>query len=229
VNICHLVSASRSAIALAAMAIFGGLVGAIVLGSKRAILAIVGICVLMPVAAGATFLISPEEFNIVVDRFTGENGKADFQGRIGEGLIGFITVPEFSLIGAGIGMGVDASHVGNADTYNFTYTLSEGDTIRNVMELGTPVGLFYVLTRIFFLFGMVLLSVRMVRAGTSPHVLPLSFCLLAQAYQGDLTRAATMTASQVMVGYAFILGAYYYPDHTPSLESPAGDFLTRSV
>jgi hypothetical protein len=229
VNICHLVSASRSAIALAAMAILGSLVGAVILGAKRAILAIVGICVLLPLAAGATFLISPAEFNIVVDRFTGERGQEDFKSRVGDGLIGFATIPEFSFVGAGIGMGVDASHVGNAETYNFTYTLSEGDIIRNVMELGTPVGLFYVLTRISFLFGMVFLSIRMLRAGNTPHALPLSFCLLAQAYQGDLTRAATMTASQVMVGYAFILGAYFYPDQTPSLGSPAGDFLTRSV
>jgi len=229
VNLCHLVSASRSAIMLAGMAVLGGLVGAIVLGSTRAILAIVGICVLLPVAAGMTYLISPDEFNIVLDRFTGSHYVDDGKNRIQDGFIGFATIPQFSLIGAGIGMGVDASHLGNADTYNFTYTLSEGDTIRNVMELGTPVGLFYVLTRIGFLFGMVFLSFRIVRAGSSPHVLPLSFCLLAQAYQGDLTRAATMTASQVMVGYAFILGAYYYPDNTTSLEYAAGDSSTRSV
>jgi len=143
------------------------------------------------------------------------------------GLIGFATIPKFSLIGAGIGMGVDAAHVGNANTYNFTYELSEGDTIRNVMELGTPVGLTWDLTRIGFLIGMVFFSARIVRNGSSPHVLPLSFFLLAQAYQGDLTRAATMTASQVMVGYSFILGAYYYPDNA-SPEEEAGDSLMRS-
>jgi hypothetical protein len=27
----------------------------------------------------------------------------------------------------------------------------------------------------------------------------------------DLTRAATMTSTQVMIGYAFILGVYFYP------------------
>ena len=229
VNLCHLVSASRSAIALAGMAILGALVGAIILGSSRAIVAIVGICVLLPVAAGMTYVISPDEFNIVLERFTGERYVDDSKSRLSDGLIGFATIPEFSMLGAGIGMGVDASHVGNVDTYNFTYALSEGDLIRTVMELGTPVGLFYALTRITFLFSMVLLSVRVVRAGSSPHALPLSFCLLAQAYQGDLTRAATMTASQVMVGFAFILGAYYYPDETASQEGSAGNLLTRSV
>jgi hypothetical protein len=126
-------------------------------------------------------------------------------------------------------MGVDASHIGNSDTYNFTYTLSEADTIRTVMELGTPVGMIYMFTRVALLLGMVVLAFSITRAGSSPHVIPLSFCLFAQAYQGDLTRAATMTASQVMIGYAFILSAYYYPDNIPSLELPAGDSLTRSV
>lgn len=229
VNLCHLVSGSRSAIGLAAMAILGGLVAAIVLGSSRAIAAIGGICFLLPLGAGLTYVISPTEYSVVMSRFTGESGKADIKDRIQIGLIGWATEPRFSLLGAGIGMGVDASHVGNVDTYNFTYTLSEADTIRNVMELGTPVGMFYMLTRIGLLLGMLILSISITRAGSAPHVIPLSFCLFAQAYQGDLTRAATMTASQVMVGYAFILSAYYYPDNASSLDFPAGDSLMRSV
>ena len=229
VNLCHLVSGSRTAIALAGLAVLGGLVGATILGSMRAILAIASICVLIPIAAGMTYAISPTEFNIVVDRFTGKDYVSDSKLRVTDGLIGFATVPQISLLGAGIGMGVDAAHVGSTDTYNFTYALAEQDSIRTVMELGTPVGLLYILTRIGFIFGMVFLSVLIVRAGSSPHVLPLSFCLLAQCYLGDLTRNASMSASQTMVGYAFILGAYYYPDSTTSLEYVAGDSLTRSV
>lgn len=227
VNLCHLVAASRTAIVLAAIAVAGAMVGAVVLGSNRAIFAIGGILILLPVAAGATFVISPQEFNIVVQRFTGEDAKQNVTDRIEDTLIGFATTPKFSLIGAGIGMGVDAAHVGNTDTYNFTYELSELDTVRNVMELGTPVGLLYVLTRIAFVYGMIFLSIRLVRSGTSPHVLPLSFVLLAQNY-ADLTRSAAMTASQVMVGYAFILGAYYYPDAMTGLHFEADDSLTRS-
>jgi hypothetical protein len=228
VNLCHLVSASRSAIVLAAMAVVGAMVGAVVLGSNRAILAIGGILILLPVAAGATFVISPQEFNIVVQRFTGEGAKENLADRLEDGLIGFATIPKFSLIGAGIGMGVDAAHVGNADTYNFTYQLSEQDTVRNVMELGTPVGLLYVLTRVTFVYAMIFLSMRIVREGSSPHVLPLSFVLLAQTY-ADLTRNAAMTASQVMMGYAFILGVYYYPDATTSPNFEADDSLMRSA
>lgn len=229
VNICHLVSGSRSAIGLAGVSILGGFVAAVVLGSSRAILTIGGICILLPLGAAATYVISPVEYNTVMDRMSGESGKADIKNRLAEGLVGWVIEPQFSLIGAGIGMGVDASHIGNADTYNFTYTLSEADTIRTVMELGTPVGMIYMFTRVVLLLGMVYLSFSITRGGSSPHTIPLSFCLLAQAYQGDLTRAATMTASQVMIGYAFILSAYYYPDNIPSLELPAGDPLTRSV
>ena len=228
INLCHLVSASRSAILMAGLAFVGGIVGAIVTGSNRAILAIGGICILLPVGAGLTYVISPAEFNVVVDRFSGENAQTGLAERIEDGLIGFATTPKFSLVGAGIGMGVDAAHVGNADTYNFTYDLSEQDTIRNVMELGTPVGLLYVLSRFAFTYGMIFLSIQIVRSGCSPHVLPLSFILLGQMYQ-DLTRGATMTASQVMIGYAFILGAYYYPDTAMSLDFEAGDSLMRPV
>jgi hypothetical protein len=228
VNICHLVSASREAILLAVLAVIGALIAAVITGSNRAILAIIGICLLLPVGAGAAYVISPAEFNIVVDRFSGEGAQEGLTQRIQDGLIGFATVPKFSLTGAGIGMGVDAAHLGSTDSYNFTYQLSEQDTIRNVMELGTPVGLLYILTRLGFIYGMIFLSMRMVRSRSSPHVLPMAFVLLGQTYQ-DLTRTATMTASQVMVGYAFILSAYYYPDTAMSLDSGAGDTFTRSV
>lgn len=228
VNLCHLVSGSRSAIFLAAASIAGGLAAAVALGSSRAILAIGALCILLPLGAAATYVISPVEYAAVLDRFSGDN-KADIQSRIGAGVVDWAIEPKFSLVGAGIGMGVDASHIGNTDTYNFTYALSEQDTVRTVMELGTPVGLVYMLCRIALVVGFVLLAYSITRGGTSPHVLPLSFCLMAQAYQGDLTRSATMTASQVMMGYAFILSAYYYPDIIPSLELPADDSPTRSV
>jgi hypothetical protein len=228
INLCHLVSGSRSAIALAAVAIAGAAMAAAVLGSGRALLAIGGICFLLPVAATATYFISPDEFNIVTERFTGEHYVADGKLRLSDAVIGFATVPQFSLVGAGVGMGVDAAHVGNADTYNFTYQLSEQDMIRNVMELGTPVGLLYALVRLSFAGGMFIFAIRLVKDGSSPHVMPLAFFLFVQVYLNDLTRAATMTASQVMLGYAFILGTYFYPDNA-SEQDFAGDSLMRSA
>jgi hypothetical protein len=228
INLCHLVSGSRNAISQAVIAIFGAAVAAVILGSTRALTAIAGILFLLPVAAGVTYIISPDEFNIVAERFTGENYVSDGRQRLSDAIVGFITVPEFDLIGAGIGMGVDAAHVGSADTYNFTYQLSEQDMIRNVMELGSPVGLFYAVTRLMFLTGMIFFAARLVRQGSSPHVLPLAFYLLGQGYIGDLTRAATMTASQVFLAYAFILGTYYHPDNTGQ-EVLASDSMMRSA
>jgi hypothetical protein len=228
VNLCHLVSASRAAILLAALAIIGALVCAFVLGAMRPIAAILGIFFMLPVLAGVTYIISPAEVNIVIDRFTGDRGVSDSKARVVEGLIDFATVPEFSLMGAGIGVGVDAAHVGNLDAYNFTYNLSEEDTVRNVMELGTPVGLLYVLARLFFFYGMILFAIRIARSGSTPHVVPMSFFLIATGY-ADMTRNATMTATQILFGYAFILSAYYHPDNAAVLESQADDSLMRSV
>ena len=228
ITLCHLVSASRNAIMLAVIAIFGAGVAAVILGSQRALAAIAGILLLLPVVGGLTYVISPDEFNIVAERFTGERYVADGQLRITDALVGFITLPRFNLLGAGIGMGVDAAHVGNSDTYNFTYQFSEQDLIRNVMELGMPVGMLYAIIRLAFLAGMVFFAARLVRQGSSPHVLPLAFFLAAQGYIGDLTRAATMTASQVFLGFAFILGTYYYPDKT-SPEVQARESMMRSA
>ena len=217
-NLCHLVSASRLVIVLSGLALAGAIIAAVVLRSGRAIVAMGGICVLIPLAAAATFVISPDEFNVVRDRFTGQQYQTENQSRVADALIGFLTVPKISMLGAGIGMGVDAAHAGNADAYNFTYSLAEQDLIRNVMELGTPIGMIYALTRVGFAFGMIALAIGIVRRGSTPHVLPLSVYLIGQAYTGDMTRNATMTATQVMVGYAFILGAYYYPDKAASTQ-----------
>ena len=227
VNLCHLVAASRHAVLLAAIAVIGGAIGAVVLGSNRALIAIAGICVLLPVAAGATYVISPAEFNIVVYRFSAQGAEEDLSNRISDALIGFATIPRFSLIGAGIGLGVNAAHAGDPNAYQYTYTLSETDDIRNVMELGTPVGMFYILIRLGFGIVMIFICIRMVRSGSTPHLIPLSFVLFALVY-GDMTRNATMTSTQIMVGYAFILGAYYYPERITS-QNLAAAVLVRTA
>jgi hypothetical protein len=94
VNLCHLISGSRSAIALARASIFG-----------------------------ATHLISPTEFNTVSERFTGARYQQDNQDRLLGGLIGFTTILKLDMLGAGLGMGVAAAHVGNEYTYCSTYDL----------------------------------------------------------------------------------------------------------
>lgn len=215
VNLCHLISASRGAILLAGTAILGVLIAGILLRSMRAVIAIGGICILIPVAIAFTYVLSPEEFNVVHERLTGQSGSNDIRQRVEEALFGFATL-KFDLLGAGVGTGVDASHVGSSDSYQFTYVLAENDLIRTVMELGSPIGLIYALCRIFLPTCMILLSVRLVLLRCSPHVLPMSIVLFAQVYLGDLTRAATMDSSMVVIGYCFILGVYFFPDYADS-------------
>jgi hypothetical protein len=210
-TVCCLVSGSRQTIFLTGAALFGAFLAAIILRSPRALVAIGGIFLLVPIAGAFTYVVSPVEFNTVAERLTGERGAADSQNRILGNFYQFLTVPKFSLVGAGIGLGVDAAHFGSANAYTFTYDLAEGDTIRNVMELGTPVGYFYLMLRFGLIIGVILLSIRIVSSGSAPHVLPLSFILFAQTL-ADWTRAATMTSTQVMIGYAFILGVQLYPD-----------------
>lgn len=212
INLCHLVSASRMAIAYAALAVVGGLICAIMVRSVRAITTITGILLLLPIVAGMTYLISPSEANIIITRFTGKGYQQEGIGRVEIAMFGFLTEPPFDLVGAGLGAGVDAAHAGSIDAYAYTYQLSEEDSVRTVMELGTVVGLFYIFVRVGFAFAMIFLAVRIVRSGSSPHVLPLAIFLGSATYLGDLTRSATMTATQVILGYSFILGAYFHPD-----------------
>ncbi|MFC5861199.1 hypothetical protein ACFPT7_02715 [Acidicapsa dinghuensis] len=227
INLCHLVSASRLAISNAAVAILGGVICAVAVRSVRAIAVILGILLMLPLVAGVTYLISPNEANIIVERFTGKGYQQEGLSRVEQTLDGFLTEPPLSLIGAGIGVGVDAAHVGSVDAYNYTYQLSEEDTIRNVMELGTVVGLLYIAVRIGFLFGIVFLAFRIVRSGSSPHVLPLAIFIATDGYIGDLTRSATMTATQVMIGCCFILSAYFHPDHAAVTDAAIDPQLVR--
>ena len=207
-----LASASRQNILLCAAAACGAFLAAALIRSIR-VIAVLAIFILsLPLIAGLTYIISPSEFNIVHDRFTGSAGQRDIKNRLGENVYGWLTEPEVSLIGKGVGLGVDAAHIGSVDAYNFTYELSELDSIRNVMELGTPVGLLYVALRYVLSIGMILLACRLVRA--SPHTLPIA-CVMFGQVLADLTRAATMTATQVMIGYSFILGVYLYPYDEP--------------
>jgi hypothetical protein len=124
--------------------------------------------------------------------------------------VGFLTVPPFSLLGVGIGMGIDAAHPGDPETYLYTFKYSETDTIRIGFEAGTLTGLVYNGVRILFSAGMILLAMNVVRRGGPPHVLPLAFVMFLQSYQGDLTRLGTVTFCQVALAYSFILGADFW-------------------
>lgn len=220
-GIIALVSGSRQNILLCAVAMVGACVAAGLIRSIRVMAVILLAGIAVPIAGAMVYVISPTEFAVITDRFSGEHNQGNIKERLGSTLYGWVTEPDFSLIGKGVGMGVDAAHFGSTDAYNFTYGLSEGDTIRNVMELGTPIGYLFDILRYGLALGMIALSCRLVRV--SPHCLPLAFMLFGQI-SADLTRAATMTYTQVMIGYAFIFGVYLYPfpaaeeNDTPELD-----------
>ena len=206
-NICYLVSGGRSVIMLSAIAILGGVVAAIMKGSKRTLMTLGLGLITLPLLVGLTAVIAPHEYDIIMLRFTGEQYVDEAQGRTQTMAVGFLTRPPVSLIGVGIGMGIDAAHPGDPSAYLYTYKYSEYDTVRIVYECGTAVGLFYDAVRIAVGVGMVLLAFNVVRRGGAPHVLPLAFVMFIQCYLGDLTRLGTSTFSQVALAYAFILGA----------------------
>lgn len=204
-----LISGSRENIVICAAAGGGVAVAAAVTGSMRAIAVIALAVFAAPFAVGMVYIVNPEEFNVMLERFTDKtNSNYQMHGRIGENLYGWIYEPDFTFIGAGVGMGIDAAHVGSVDAYNFTYGLAESDTVRNVMELGNPVGYLWVLTRMLFALGMIALAWRL--NAISPHCLPLAVMLFAQVVW-DMTRYATTSYTQVMLGYCFIFGAAIYP------------------
>jgi len=228
-NLCHLISGSRLAIFLSFAAVVGGAVAAFVMGSTRTIATFLALVLLLPAVVGITAVIAPHEYEIITLRLTGEGYREEASHRTSEIAIGFLTEPPLTLVGAGIGMGIDAAHIGSVGGYQVTYSFSEYDTIRDVYELGTLVGLFYVFTRIFFALGMVGLAFLIVRSGGPPHVLPIAFYCFMQCYLGDLTRFGTMTCSQIMLSYAFVLGAYLYSNDEAERELAAASNLMRAV
>ena len=210
-NLCHLVSGSRSGILLAAGAIGGGVFAAVLMRSMRVIATVVGIFLLMPILGAAVEILAPHEADAIVERFTGSGYQQEATSRTSTIATGFLTDPPFSLIGAGIGMGIDAAHLGEANSTNSWTQFSEWDTTRIVDEVGTPVGLFIDFTRIVFGLGMIYLAAQLVRRGGSPHVLPIAVYCFLQVYLGDLTRSGAMTFAQITIAYSFLLGVYLSP------------------
>ena len=226
VLLAALVSAERTALGFLLVAVFGGILASVLLGATRPLLVMVMLIAMLPIGAGLTALISPDEYAAFNNRITNSDNIDDGKSRISNALVGFLVV-DFNPVGAGIGMGINAAHIGEAGGYDATYQLSEQDIIRTVMELGTFTGLIYAFVRIGFVVALILLAVSLVRRRCSPHVLPLAFVVFAQGYMGDMTRDGTMTTTQMMIGAAFILGVFYVPDNFPAIQDSNGKTMTR--
>ncbi len=221
-----LVSAERTALVFLLIGVLGGILASVLLGATRPLLVMVMLIALLPIGAGLTALISPDEYAAFNTRITSSNNIDDGKSRISNAIVGFLDV-DLDPIGAGIGVGIDAAHIGEVGGYDATYQLAEQDIIRTVMELGTFAGLIYAFVRIGFVIALILLAVSLVLSGCSPHVLPLAFVVFAQGYTQDMTRYGTMTTTQMMLGAAFILGVFYFPDNSPTISEDDSKTMTR--
>lgn len=204
-----MVSGSRTAIFLAAAAFLGGIVAALLLRNWEMILRFAGIMLLLPVLLGVTYLISPGTVTGTLNRFSGEDTHREMGKRIIDMTVGFLVEPHYSLLGEGIGTGIQAAQVGSFNPY--ATNLSEWDTIRGVQELGTYGGIALVLVRYFAAILVLLAGVRaqLQRPGFG-YALPLAMTAVPTLAIGDIWRTAPMVATQVFYCVALICGGILF-------------------
>ncbi len=217
------VSGERTSLGLAAIVLVIGMVAAGTLRAVRPMLVTAGLLLLLPAILLMASLLSPTMLRAFQARLTDRHNIEDSGPRIEYMLLGFIP-QRFDPIGAGLGEGTDAAHVGEMNAYQATYTLDETDLPRTMDELGVFVGSFYVLLRMGTGIGLVLLSIFLLIHRRDPHPLLLSVLIFSQVYTGDLTRNSTMTATQAFLAASFVIGTLYFPEReqesTPHLTYP---------
>ncbi len=209
VSMATMVSGSRTAIVLAAAAFIGGAVAALLQRNQRLILRFAGIIFAMPLMAGLAYLLAPDAFTGNLNRLSHSENQTEMSVRVMQMTVGFLSEPGFSVLGKGIGTGIQAASVSSADPY--AVKLSEWDNIRGVQELGTFGGILLVLTR--YLAALLVigagLRAQMQRPGFA-YALPIAFTVAPTLAIGDMWRTAPMVATQVFYFMALICGAMLF-------------------
>ena len=217
------VSGERSSLGYAAIVMVVAIFAAATLRAFRPLMITGGILLFAPGILLISAILSPTMLRAFEARTTNAGNVQNSKGRILNLLTGFIP-QRFDPLGAGLGEGSDAAHVGEIDAYQVTYTLDETDLPRTIDELGTFTGSFYDLMRMGMAVGVVLLGVYLLVWQRYPHPLLLSVMVCMDLYIGDLTRNSTMTATQTFLAASFVLGALYFPQinlaATPNLPHP---------
>jgi hypothetical protein len=203
-----LVSGSRVAVMLAALAFMGGFAAVIVTRNVRLIVRFSAIIVLLPVLIVISYFAAPSSFNAVVDRFSGEANQQSIEQRIDKMFTAFTWAASYSGLGVGIGVGIPAANPGH-----LAFVLSENESIRIVQEMGTYTGTVLVLLRdgagiwlVLAAFG----ALRLPLGRNLPHAVPLAFSAAPTIMVGDLTHSAPITATQAYFWSALILGALLF-------------------
>ena len=204
------VSGERTSLGLAAIIVIASMAAAVVLRAIRPMLITVGVLLLAPGIMLIAIQISPTMLRAFEARTTNSFNVQDSKRRIVYMLTGFIP-QRYDPVGAGLGEGSNAAHVGEVDGYDATYSLDEQDLPRTVDELGTFSGSLYVLMRIGTAVGLLLLGMYLLVNQRYPHSLLLSVLVFVQFYLADMTRNSSMTATQELLAASFVLGVFYFP------------------
>lgn len=219
--VATLVSGSRSAVLLGALAFMGGFASVIFTRNIKLILRFSVVILLLPILTVLGYWAAPASFDAVVARFSGEENQAAIGVRVERLLTAFTWAANYSVLGAGIGYGIPAANPGR-----MAFNLSENESIRIVEELGTFVGTAVVLLR--YGGGLVLLvasfrALKLPRGHSLPHAVPLAFAALPTLTVGSLTGQAPVVATQVFFWSALILGAFlfkYEPLQSSAFQLP---------
>ncbi len=205
-----IVSGSRSSLGVAAIVLVVAMFAGASMRAFRPMLITGGVLLLLPAVLLIATQLSPAMLRAFQARTTDSANVRETKGRIFDYLTGFIP-QRFDPIGAGLGMGVNAAHVGERGGYEVTYTLDELDLPRTLDELGTFTGSFYDVMRMGMAVGIVILGIFLLTKQQDPHSLMISVLVLTELYVGDITRNSSMTATQIYLGASFVLGSLYFP------------------
>ena len=202
-------SGERTSLGYTAIVLVAAMFAGASMRAFRPMLITGGVLLLLPGVLLIATQLSPAMLRAFQARATNSNNVHEAKGRILYWLTAFIP-QRFDPIGAGLGMGVDAAHVGERGGYEVTYTLDEQDLPRTIDELGTFTGSFYDLMRIGMAVGIALLGIFLLTRQHDPHSLLISSLVLTDLYIGDLTRNSSMTATQYFLAASFVLGSLYF-------------------
>jgi hypothetical protein len=206
-----MVSGSRTAVMLAALAFLGGFVTVVITRNIRLIVRFGAVLVLLPILAVVAYFVVPASFNALVDRFSGENAEQEIGTRVEHMIVGFITVPRFSALGVGIGFGIPAANPTPGAVTGIV--LSEHEGIRTVQELGTFTGATLVVMRDIAGLLLILIGIKslgLARNHSFPHAVPLAFATAPTLIVGELVRSAPVVASETYFAIALILSAILF-------------------
>ncbi len=209
--VATMVSGSRTAVLMAALAFLGGMAAVLFTRNYVLLLRFAGILLLIPAFGLVSYMLSPVSFEGNLNRFTSEGAEQDAGKRISGMTIGFLTAPSFSLLGKGIGYGIQAAHAGSVNAY--IVTLSEDEGSRTVQELGSVSGI--ALTLVRYSAGVLLIftgfrALQLPRGHRFPHAVPLAFSVVPTLMVGELVRSAPVMATQAYICIALICGAMLF-------------------